>query len=135
MTNQPRPGSDESQSNKFREAARELGAYEDEARFDAPLKKVASAPPPPKGEPKAKPKKRSSVSSGLIHMQENAMKFAPIEGDSGATFYDLRREPDGIYRVYRRAVPCADDAALRVDDRQFVATVHRHHDDTVGLLG
>lgn len=48
---------DKSQSDKFRDFARDLGADEDEARFDAALKKVASAPPP-KDAPKSKPKKK-----------------------------------------------------------------------------
>lgn len=34
-----------SQSDKFKEAAREHGADEDEARWDATLKKVAKAKP------------------------------------------------------------------------------------------
>lgn len=45
------------QAQRFSDAARELGCDEDEARFDAALKKVASAPPP-KGAAKSKPKKK-----------------------------------------------------------------------------
>jgi len=45
------------QAQRFIDAARELGCDEDEARFDAALKKVASAPPP-KDTPKPKPKKK-----------------------------------------------------------------------------
>ena len=48
---------DHEQYAKFREAARELGADEDEARFDAALKKVASAQPP-KNAHNPKPKKK-----------------------------------------------------------------------------
>ena len=47
----------QSQWDRFVESARELGADEDEVRFDAALKKVASAPPP-KDAPKPKPKKK-----------------------------------------------------------------------------
>lgn len=36
-----------SQSDKFKEAARELGADEDEARWDERLKKIAKAKPAP----------------------------------------------------------------------------------------
>lgn len=39
------------QSDKFKELARELEADEDEARWDERLKKVAKANPPP-GKPK-----------------------------------------------------------------------------------
>jgi hypothetical protein len=42
----------ESQHDRFKELARELGCNEDEAAFEASLKKVAKAPPPPKHEPK-----------------------------------------------------------------------------------
>ncbi len=48
------------QSERFIEAARELGCDEDEAAFDDFLKKVAKAPPPrkeEKPEPKRKAKK------------------------------------------------------------------------------
>ncbi|MGA0563326.1 hypothetical protein ACO2RV_12850 [Ancylobacter sp. VNQ12] len=45
------------QGRAFIEAARELGTDEDEERFDAALKKVASAPPP-KDAVKPKPKKK-----------------------------------------------------------------------------
>jgi hypothetical protein len=40
-----------SQIQKFREAARTVGAHDSETRFDAALKRVAKAPPRPK-EPK-----------------------------------------------------------------------------------
>jgi len=40
------------QIDRFKELARELGCDEDEAAFEAALKKVAEAPPPPKHEPK-----------------------------------------------------------------------------------
>lgn len=36
-----------SQSDKFKEAAREIGADEDEARWDERLKKIAKAKPVP----------------------------------------------------------------------------------------
>ena len=40
------------QIERFRETARKLGCDEDEAAFDAALKKVAEQPPRPKHEPK-----------------------------------------------------------------------------------
>jgi hypothetical protein len=50
------PESDEkSQFDRFRDAARELECDDDEARFDAKLKKVAKAPKP-KNEKPADPK-------------------------------------------------------------------------------
>jgi len=45
-----------SQIQKFRETARALECNESEAAFDRALKRVAKAPPPPKG---SKPKKRA----------------------------------------------------------------------------
>lgn len=39
---------DKSQTEKFKELARELGADEDEARWDERLKKVAKGKPEPK---------------------------------------------------------------------------------------
>ena len=48
---------DESQIDRFKALARELGCDEDEGAFEEALKKVASAPPLPKHEPKKrKPK-------------------------------------------------------------------------------
>jgi len=41
MTNQPESHTGQSQSDKFKEAAREHGADEDEARWEERLKKVA----------------------------------------------------------------------------------------------
>ncbi len=43
---------DSDQIDRFKELARELGCDEDEAAFDAALKKVAEAKPGPKYEPK-----------------------------------------------------------------------------------
>jgi hypothetical protein len=42
---------DQSQSDRFREAARELECDEDEARWDERLKKIAKPPPGDKGKP------------------------------------------------------------------------------------
>lgn len=47
MADEPKP-----QVDKFRDLARELEADEDEARFEATVKKVAKAPP---AEPRDKP--------------------------------------------------------------------------------
>lgn len=47
MTDRPKP-----QVDKFRDLARELEADEDEARFEAVVKKVAKAPPPEKDDAK-----------------------------------------------------------------------------------
>jgi len=47
------------QSDKFIEAARELGCDEDESAFDEMVKKVAKAPPPRKEDVAKPPKKRS----------------------------------------------------------------------------
>ncbi|MEF2551013.1 hypothetical protein VQ042_06485 [Aurantimonas sp. A2-1-M11] len=46
--------SDKNQIDKFREAARELETDDDEARFDATLKRIAK--PPPKDAPDKKDK-------------------------------------------------------------------------------
>jgi hypothetical protein len=47
----------QAQHQRFKELARELGCDEDEGAFEEALKKVASAPPLPKHEPKKrKPK-------------------------------------------------------------------------------
>jgi len=45
---------EKTQSQRFIEAARELGCDESEERFDAALRKVASSPPTPKPTPKGK---------------------------------------------------------------------------------
>ncbi len=46
------PKHDSTQTDKFRELARELECDEDEARFEATVKKVAKAPKPEKVEEK-----------------------------------------------------------------------------------
>ena len=46
------PLADNAQLDRFKELARELGCDEDEAAFDAALKRVAEAKPGPKYEPK-----------------------------------------------------------------------------------
>jgi len=46
------------QIDKFKEAARELEADDDEARFDERLRRIAKSPPPKNDEPKkSKPAK------------------------------------------------------------------------------
>jgi hypothetical protein len=45
------PKKSKSQVAKFRATARALAADQNEAAFDAALKKVAKAPPPPKTKP------------------------------------------------------------------------------------
>jgi hypothetical protein len=49
---------DQTQIDRFKELARELGCDEDEAAFEAALKKVAEAAQPPKYEPKKRAQKR-----------------------------------------------------------------------------
>ena len=49
------------QIEKFREMARELGCDEDEAAFDAVLRKIATAGPPTKYEPKKREKKSGNA--------------------------------------------------------------------------
>lgn len=52
-----KPLSEQAQIDRFKALARELGCEEDEAAFDAALKKVAERAPLPKHEPKQrKPK-------------------------------------------------------------------------------
>lgn len=51
----PLTHSNQNQLDRFREAARELECDDDEARFDAALKKIAK-PPKPKDEKPAEPK-------------------------------------------------------------------------------
>lgn len=46
------PATPKPQVDKFRDLARELEADEDEARFEATVKKVAKAPPPEKDDAK-----------------------------------------------------------------------------------
>jgi hypothetical protein len=47
-----KPSPDQAQIDRFKALARELGCDEDEAAFDAALKKVAERAPLPKHEPK-----------------------------------------------------------------------------------
>lgn len=49
MPNNSAESSDKSQSDKFKDLARELETNEDEAAFDRALKKIAKSPPPDKG--------------------------------------------------------------------------------------
>lgn len=46
------------QSERFLEAAREVGASEDDDVFDATLKKIAKAPPPETVQDRKKPSKK-----------------------------------------------------------------------------
>lgn len=50
MTGQKMTKADESQRERFEEAARELECDEDEAKFNANLKKIAPVEPEPKKE-------------------------------------------------------------------------------------
>jgi hypothetical protein len=60
--NQP-PADEPPQHDRFKELARELGCDEDEAAFDEALRRVATAPPLRKHEPKKrKPKGVKSCS-------------------------------------------------------------------------
>jgi hypothetical protein len=52
----PKPQPNSSQSERFKQAARELGCDDDPGRFKETLRKLASAPPYP-GPTKAKPKR------------------------------------------------------------------------------
>jgi hypothetical protein len=61
--------------------------------------------------------------------------FPPICGNGGADQYELRQEPNGIYLVYRRLVPCADYAALGVNDGELIPEIHFRENDTIGFLG
>jgi hypothetical protein len=49
---------EESQIDRFKELARELGCDEDETAFETALKKLADAKPLPKHEPKKRAAKR-----------------------------------------------------------------------------
>jgi len=51
------PKDDPSQIDRFKALARELGCDEDEAAFDAAVKKVAESAPLPKHEPKKRKRK------------------------------------------------------------------------------
>ncbi len=46
----------------------------------------------------------------------------------GADRFQLRLEPDGVYRVDGRVIPVRDNAILGVDDRKPVVLVHRGQD-------
>lgn len=46
-------GKDKSQSDKFRDLARDLGADEDEASFENHVKRIAKSAPPSKSNPNA----------------------------------------------------------------------------------
>jgi hypothetical protein len=48
----PKPSDEMEQIDRFKELARELGCDEDEAAFEAALKKLAESKPLPKYEPK-----------------------------------------------------------------------------------
>jgi hypothetical protein len=51
--------------------------------------------------------------------------FAPIDGKHGGTDqYELRRDPDGVDRVYRRPIPRTDDGAISFNDRDFIVGIH-----------
>lgn len=50
-----------SQSQKFKDAARATGCDEDEAAFEARLKKIVKPVPPQAQKPKSAPKKRRSI--------------------------------------------------------------------------
>jgi hypothetical protein len=52
------------QTERFKQAARELGCDEDEARFEANLKKVAQHKPPPDPRAVNKPKKSETKKPG-----------------------------------------------------------------------
>jgi hypothetical protein len=62
MANQANPKTDSAQIDRFKELARELGCDEDEAAFDAAVKKLSESKPLPKHEPKKRVRKdRGSV--------------------------------------------------------------------------
>jgi hypothetical protein len=50
--------------------------------------------------------------------------YLPFSGDGGAGAYEWRWcEPDGIYRVYRRPIPVANDSGHSVNDGKPVVSV------------
>lgn len=51
---------DQAQIDRFKELARELGCDEDEAKFEAALKKLAKSPELPKHEPKKRAPSKAS---------------------------------------------------------------------------
>jgi hypothetical protein len=62
--------------------------------------------------------------------------YLPFSGDGGAGAYEWRWcEPDGIYRVYRRPIPVANDSGHSVNDGKPVVSVHNLSDLGIGLLG
>lgn len=62
----PANARDSDQIDRFKELARELGCDEDEATFEAALKKVAGAKPGPKHEPnKRHPSKNEHQKSDM----------------------------------------------------------------------
>ncbi len=56
MAKNTQPASAQSQSERFKQAARELGCDESEVRFDAALKAIAKHKPPAAKDRKAKAK-------------------------------------------------------------------------------
>lgn len=62
------------------------------------------------------------------------MKLGPIVGDGGASRFDLRREPDGVYLCDGRAIPARHNTAGRVYDSQSVVSVHHRADARERLL-
>ena len=78
MNSEPNRSQKKSQSEKFKQAAREIGADESEEAFDKALKRIATAPPMPKNGAKAV----QHTSDCATH---NAPALKPGRCDCGAT--------------------------------------------------
>ena len=61
------------------------------------------------------------------------MNGVPIENCPDR--FELRREPDGVYRIDGRVIPSAYDASLCVDHCDPVVGVHNGKNKVRGLVG
>ena len=102
---------------KFKKAAREVGCSEDEAVFDATLKKIGSYKP---GAPMAKEPKTSTELNKLLHEQVKRssvgripnpqwIKIVPLVDDKRANWkvaHSPKTEPPGDYwKAIERVMP------------------------------
>lgn len=60
-------------------------------------------------------------------------KFTPISSEYDAAVFDLRLEPDGVYRVDGRAIPATYHPAIGVNNCEPIVLVHDGHNSGVRL--
>jgi len=72
---------DETQIDRFKALARELGCDEDEAVFDAAVKKVAEAPHQPKHEPKKRKAKNELPDAKKLKKSKSSTRLSQNGAD------------------------------------------------------